>query len=153
MPPIQPCDIEDFRDYLMLLARLQLSPAAAARVDLSGVVQQTLWEATRVPPPASDERELVAWLRRLLANNLRDEVRKATAARRDFRRDVPLEKALDASSAQIAAWLAGQQSSPSQQAARAEELNRLAQALAALADDQRLAVAPRKPRRLCFTGH
>jgi len=132
--------MEDFRDYLILMARLQLSPAAAARVDLSGVVQQTLWEASRAPQPTGEGRDLLAWLRRLLANNLRDEVRKATAARRDYRREIPLERALDASSAQVAAWLAGQQSSPSQQAARAEELNCLAQALAALPDDQRLAV-------------
>lgn len=140
MSPVQTGAFEDFRDYLLLLARLQLSPGAAARVDLSGVVQQTLWEASRAPQPAGEGRDLLVWLRRLLANNLRDEIRKATAARRDFRRDVPLERALDASSAQVAAWLAGQQSSPSQQAARAEELNRLAQALAALPDDQRLAV-------------
>lgn len=140
MPPIQPRPIEDFRDYLLLLARLQLSPAAAARVDLSGVVQQTLWEASRAPRPVGEARDLLAWLRRLLANNLRDEIRKATAARRDFRREVPLERALDASSAHVAAWLAGQQSSPSEQAVRAEALNRLAHALAALPDDQRLAV-------------
>jgi RNA polymerase sigma-70 factor (ECF subfamily) len=140
MAPTQPRAIEDFREYLLLLARLQLSPAAAARVDLSGVVQQTLWEASRAPRPAGEGRELLAWLRRLLANNLRDEIRKAKAARRDFRRDVPLERALDTSSAQVAAWLAGQHSSPSQQVARAEELNRLAHALAALPDDQRLAV-------------
>ncbi|MCY2964548.1 MAG: sigma-70 family RNA polymerase sigma factor [Planctomycetota bacterium] len=140
MLPIQPRPLEEFRDYLMLLARLQLSPAAAARVDLSGVVQQTLWEATRAPRPAGEGRDLVAWLRRLLANNLRDEIRKATAARRDFRREVSLDQALDASSAHLAVWLGSQQSSPSQQAARAEELNRLAHALAALPDDQRLAV-------------
>src|SRR5438105_15195686 len=135
MPPIKRRSIEDFRDYLRLLARRQLSPAAAARVDLSGVVQQTLWEASRAPQPAGEGNDLLAWLRRLLANNLRDEIRKATAARRDFRREVPLERALDASSAQVAAWLTSQQSSPSQQAARAEELNRLAHALAALPDD------------------
>lgn len=136
----QPVPVDDFREYLLLLGRLQLSPAIAAKIDLSGVVQQTIWEAGRASPPAGDDEARLAWLRALLAHNLRDEIRKLTAARRDVRRERQIEAALDASSARLHGWLASSGSSPSAKAIRAEELNRLANALAALPDDQRLAI-------------
>src|SRR5262249_22465895 len=37
--------LEAFRSYLGLLARLHLDPALAGKVDLSGVVQQTLYKS------------------------------------------------------------------------------------------------------------
>src|SRR5437763_17013462 len=107
--------LEQFRAYLRLLARLQLDPRLRGKVDLSGVVQETLWEASRLlarrRPP--EDAELAALLRRLLAHNLADEVRKQHAAKRDAGREQSLEAALQESSARLEAFLAAEQSSPS----------------------------------------
>ncbi len=131
-------DLESYRDYLHLLARLQLDPRLRGKVDLSGVVQQTLLEAHQSPSPGAGPPTV--WLRRILANNLTDEVRKLTTAARDVDRERSLEQALHASSARIEGWLAAEQSSPSQRAMRDEEVSQLAAALAQLPDDQRTAV-------------
>jgi RNA polymerase sigma-70 factor (ECF subfamily) len=134
--------LEKFRDYLSLLARLHTDLRLQGKLDLSGVVQQTLLDAykafgqfQRLPPD-----EQTAWLRRVLANNLKDEVRKLGAAVRNVGREISLEAALENSSGHLEAWLAQELSSPSQQAIRNEELLRLAQALAQLPEDQRRAV-------------
>jgi RNA polymerase sigma-70 factor (ECF subfamily) len=113
-----------------------------AKVDLSGVVQQTLLEAHEALARFPDRSEAVraAWLRRILANNLRDEIRKCKAATRDVGRERSLEAALDKSSAQLGSWLVANQSSASQRAIRQEELIALAGALTQLPDDQRQAV-------------
>jgi RNA polymerase sigma-70 factor, ECF subfamily len=125
-----------------LLARLQLDGKLRGKVDLSGVVQQTLFEAHQALAHVPDRSEAiqVAWLRQILANNLRDQIRKFATAARDVDREQSLEAALDASSSRLGACLAANESSPSQRAVRQEELLRLAAALTGLPEDQRQAV-------------
>ncbi|HEV3116593.1 MAG TPA: sigma-70 family RNA polymerase sigma factor [Gemmataceae bacterium] len=134
--------LERYRKYLALLARLQLDRRLQGKVDLSGVVQQTLLEAYRMLPRfhAKTQQDMAAWLRRILANNLADEVRKLGTAKRDARRERSLEAALEESSARLGAWLAAEQSTPSQQAQREEQALRVADALASLPDAQREAL-------------
>jgi RNA polymerase sigma-70 factor (ECF subfamily) len=137
MPTFDP---ECYRAYLGLLARQQ---ASDPKLDLSGVVQQTLLEAHRdgaVLAGWEDARRL-AWLRQVLARNLTDARRHLRADKRDVRRERPLADALDESSAKLEAWLAAEQSSPSGRAVRNEQLLRLASALEQLPDAQRDAVA------------
>jgi RNA polymerase sigma-70 factor (ECF subfamily) len=131
--------LDGFREYLHLLARLQLRAHLLGKIDLSGVVQQTLLEAydAREDFP-SDADQQAAWLRRALANNLTDEIRRLKSRGRE--RELSLEQALEASSARLEAWLAQKDSTPCRGAARNEQLARLAGALLQLPDDQRVAV-------------
>src|SRR5262245_30465561 len=124
--------LERFREYLYLLARLQLDPRWQGKVDLSGVVQQTLLEAHRAWEQlrAWDEARQTAWLRKALAHNLTDEVRKLATARRGAALERSLDVALEESSARLEAWLADAESSPSVRAERNEQMLALAGALA-----------------------
>jgi RNA polymerase sigma-70 factor, ECF subfamily len=131
--------IEDYRDYLHLLARLQLDPRLRGKLDPSDVVQQTLAKAhqNRDQFRGSTAAEQAAWLRRILANNLIDAARKY---QREVAVEVAIEQAVHDSSARLDAWLAAEQSSPSERVSREEQLLRLAAALARLSDDQRIVI-------------
>jgi RNA polymerase sigma-70 factor (ECF subfamily) len=134
-------DPAGWRDYLAVLAQIHLAPGLRHRIDLSGVVQQTLLDAFRKRSvieggPAGE----AAWLRQVLAHNLADEVRKLAAGKRDVTRERSLEQALEDSSARLGALLAADQSSPSQRAVHNEDAFRLAQALAGLPEAQREAL-------------
>jgi RNA polymerase sigma-70 factor (ECF subfamily) len=131
--------LERYRSWLGLLARLNLDPALAGKVDLSGVVQQTLYEAGQLLQ-REGENAVAPLLRRVLANNLADEARKAFALKRDAGRERSLEEELQRSSIRLQALLAAEKSSPSVRAERAEESARLAAELDGLPEGQRRAV-------------
>jgi len=134
-----------FREHLLLLARLQLGDRLQGEFDASDVVQQTLLEAhrDRAQFRGGSAAQMAAWLRQMLARNLADAIRAQGRAKRDVARERSLEAALDASSARLASWLAAEQSTPSQQAQRHEEVLRVAEVLAKLPDAQREALVLR----------
>jgi RNA polymerase sigma-70 factor (ECF subfamily) len=131
-------DLEQYREYLGLLARWQIDSSLRARIDPSDLVQQTMLEAHEalVRPEADIPTDVAAYLRRILGHNLVDAVRRHQAGRRD----VHLEQSLERSSLRLESWLADDHSSPEQKLARQEELRELAAALNGLPEDQRTAV-------------
>jgi RNA polymerase sigma-70 factor (ECF subfamily) len=134
--------LERCRAYLCLLARLQVGPRLQAKLDASDLVQQTLLRAhqNRQQFRGHSPAELMAWLRQILANELARAVRAFRTEGRDLAREQALQANLDDSSSRLQAWLAADQTSPSQCAIREEQLLRLGAALACLPDEQRRAV-------------
>lgn len=133
---------ERYREYLLVLARVQMSPLLRGKIDPSDVVQETLLKAheNREQFRGTTAAELTAWLRRILANTMIDAARRFSRDGRDIGREVSLD-AVEQSSARLEALLAGDPSySPSQRGMHEEQLERLAAALSQLPEDQRAAV-------------
>jgi RNA polymerase sigma-70 factor (ECF subfamily) len=136
-------NLEAYRDYLRLLAGVQLDPRLRGKLDPSDVVQETLARAHEKAEQfrGTTEAERAAWLRQILASQLAAAVRRyLDAGKRDTGRERSLHAAVEDSSARLEALLAADQTSPSERAVRHEELRRLAAALAGLPEDQRQAV-------------
>jgi RNA polymerase sigma-70 factor, ECF subfamily len=140
--PAEEAQLEQFRAYLRLLARLQLDPRLRRQLDPSDFVQQTLLEAYRSLEQfrGRTEAELASWLRQILARQMTHAVRDLTRLRRDVTRERPLEAALTESSERLEAWLVAEQTTPGERAARNEQAVRLAAALEQLPEAQREAV-------------
>jgi RNA polymerase sigma-70 factor (ECF subfamily) len=134
--------LERCRAYLCLLARFQVGARLQAKLDASDLVQQTLLKAhqNRAQFRGQGMAELMAWLRQILANELAGVVRAFHTERRDLAREQALQLSLDDSSSRLHAWLAADQTSPSQCAIREEQLLRLAAALEQLPAEQRQAI-------------
>ncbi len=84
--------------------------------------------------------ELRGWLRRIMARNLADEVRKFRRGKRDAGLEQSLQAALTNSSLCLERYLDAGISRPDHRAMRNEQLIGLAAALESLPDDQRRAV-------------
>ncbi len=135
-------DLDDFREYLMTIARLQLEPQLRDKLDASDVVQQTLLEAhqQRRQLRGQTKAELAGWLKQILVHNLMDVIRAFRGQKRDIARERALDASLNRSSARLEAVLAADQSTPSQTLQCGEQSLQLADALAKLPDAQREAL-------------
>jgi RNA polymerase sigma-70 factor, ECF subfamily len=133
--------LNEQRAWLHLCARLLLDPRYQSKIDAADLVQETLLKAhgalDRGEFRGQTDVEFEAWLRTILANTVRDMVRKL---RLPASLENSLEQDLEKSSIRLAGLLAADTTSPSQKASKREDLSRLAAALEQLPDDQRQAV-------------
>ena len=118
--------LEAFRAYLSLLAQTRVYPRLQGKLDVSGIVQQTLLEAYQA-------------LDRLASGTSRKRLRgcggcwrtisptksaSCVTQGRDVDREQSLDAGLEESSAKLEAWLVAEQSSPSERAERNEQILR-----------------------------
>ena len=132
--------LEQYRNYLGLLARLQIGRRLQGKVDASDLVQETFLKAYRdfADFRGAGEAELIAWLRQILAWTLSNLVRHYCGTKgRDLRLERALVAELDQSSQALDRGLIAPQSSPSQQAIGREQSVLLADALARLPPEWR----------------
>jgi len=131
--------LESYRDHLAATAQSLLNPSLRSRVSSSDLVQDTLMEAHRDFGhfAGAGERELAAWLHKILLRNLADQADFHHAVRRDVRRERSLDAEPESSAPALVDALASPISSPSTQAMRREEADALAEALERLPADYR----------------
>jgi RNA polymerase sigma-70 factor (ECF subfamily) len=138
--PRDPAELERYRHYLELLARLQLPPRFRSKLGASDIVQQTLLKATRNLGQfrGASEAGIAVWLRRILSTTLIDAIRELNGTKRNVAVERSLEASLAQSSARLEGLLQANSTSPSEHVLRHEQLLQLSAALARLPDDQRL---------------
>ena len=132
--------LENYRNYLELLARIEIGRRLQTKVDAGDLVQETFLEAHRNFGlfRGKSEGEFINWLRGIMAARIATMVRHFIGTQgRNVRRERDLQVNLDQSSRMIDRGLVALQSTPSQQMERSELQLMFADTLAKLPDDYR----------------
>lgn len=145
--------LESYRKYLLLLARMQIGPRLRGKVDPADIVQETFLDAHRQFPNfrGETERQLMAWLRRILAGQLAFTLRHYMGTKgRDVRLERECLARLDHSSDRLDNTFAAAASTPSHAASRREQVLLLAEALNRLPENYREVIMLRHIEALPF---
>jgi RNA polymerase sigma-70 factor (ECF subfamily) len=145
--------LQSVRQYLGLLAAVQIGRRLQGKVDPSDIVQETFLEAHRQIAHfrGVSEGEMLAWLRRILAGQIAQTVRRYFGTQgRDMNLERELAAQLDESSMAMNRELPASLSTPSQHASRREQAVLLADALCRLPDDYRQVIVLRHVEALSF---
>ncbi|MCA9130319.1 MAG: sigma-70 family RNA polymerase sigma factor [Planctomycetales bacterium] len=150
-------DLGAYRDALREYVE-KVSSRYQAKFDESDVVQETLTEAYQHLHDfrGSTEIELRNWLRRMLARNLVDAIRRLRSQKRNVQNEMRISATISRSPSNQSFQLAGPFTSPSFRVARSEELNRMHMAIANLPAAQREAISLHHLRGMTLTevaGH
>lgn len=145
--------LERYRNYLSLLARVQIGRRIQGKFDVSDVVQETFLDVHQGISQfrGNTEAQFLAWLRQILVGILANQVRRYFGTkRRDVRLERELQDDLDRSSVYLGSQLIASQSSPSAQASRREQAVLLADAIGELPEDYREVIILRQLEGLSF---
>lgn len=126
--------LDRFREYLLLIANQELSEELRPKVGSSDLVQESFIEAQRDFQQfhGTTAEEWMAWLRRILLNNLEDHARRY---QQRAKRQVSREVSLDGDSPDnVAADLIAAADAPSAAMRRREEWQSLDQAVSRLSE-------------------
>jgi RNA polymerase sigma-70 factor, ECF subfamily len=140
------------RSYLGFVARSQVETWLRRKVDASDLVQETMLEAYRDFDrfQGGTEKEWLAWLKKILAHNAADFVRRYHGtAKREARREVTFRDP-DDSLARGAPEPAADQPTPSQEFIEIDTELRVTAALADLPEDYQEVIVLRNLQRLPF---
>jgi RNA polymerase sigma-70 factor (ECF subfamily) len=145
--------LERYRNYLSLLARVQIGQRLQGKADELDLVQETFLEAHKNFHrfQGTSEPQFAAWLRQILAANMANLLRRYLGTQgRDIRLERDIAHAFDQSSMALDRAFVAAESSPSQQASRREQSVLLADALSELPADYREALVLRHLEGLTF---
>jgi RNA polymerase sigma-70 factor (ECF subfamily) len=145
--------LELYRNYLRLLAQIQVHNERGLPFDSSDLVQETMLDAFRGFPDfrGNTAGELLAWLRTILARNLTDNLRQHKAKKRDVSRQQSLNDSVDQSARNLHNLLAASGSTPSEHLSRQENVMLLANALQGLPAKYRDVIIFRQLSGLSFS--
>ena len=147
--------LDRHRGALEVQARLQVGRRLRAKLDFDDLMQDLCLEAHRdiAQFRGRSEGEFVCWLRKVFATIVSNQVRRYLGTRRrDLRREQPMAVGRDDTSrAVVDRRLVAPQSSPSQQAARRERAELLAEALDTLPETYREVIVLRNIEGLSFS--
>ncbi|HZL91841.1 MAG TPA: sigma-70 family RNA polymerase sigma factor [Pirellulaceae bacterium] len=139
------------RQYLLLVANRELDEQLQAKGGGSDLVQETFFEAQRdfAKFTGSTQDEMLAWLRRILLNNVANFRRFHLET---GKRNAALERPIhdDPSASGGGPELPSPHQSPSQWAISKERMDALDDALARLPDEQRQVIVLRNQQHLSF---
>ena len=140
--------ITSLQGYLLVIANRQLQPEMRAKVGASDLVQSVLWRAKQnlTEFRGASRQSLLAWLRRILTNEIVAAQRKYLASKkRSLRREVPID-----GDSRIAEPLVDQGHSPHSDAVLNENAMKLRHALQKLSVDHRRVVILRNWEKMTF---
>jgi RNA polymerase sigma-70 factor, ECF subfamily len=133
---------EPYRDYLLLVARGMIGVSYRGKVEAEELVNESLFDAfqQRERFKGTTEAECIAWLRRILTDNVTDALRFLHRDKRDINKEQRLViPEWDQSCSRLFEITSGF-TSPSVKAVKNEQELLLAGALAELPENQRIAV-------------